>query len=168
MSHLLLPFLVATLPTLVLAETGPTPRASRRTPALLAGPVLTYTEGLGEKPWRGVSGHLELGGSLPVGYEENELFLMARAGGGAPGFSLLAHGGLRSVFEGQDGWRTFVDLGAVVHVRPDFWAGPRVGVGVRRTLTERLSLQVGLGGQLGFGSGLRMDIELSTGVRWGL
>src|SRR5690242_21380284 len=112
MRYFPLSLLIATLPTLALSETWSTPSRPSRMPALLAGPVFTYTEGLGATQLRGVSGHLELGGSLPVGYEENELFLMVRAGGGAPGFSLSAHGGLRSVFEGQNEWRTFVDLGA--------------------------------------------------------
>jgi hypothetical protein len=164
-----LSLLIAALPALALAEgrTSP-PRAPRRTPALLVGPVLTYTESLrSEQLRRGLSGLLELGGSLPVGYEENELFLMARAGGGAPGFGLSVYGGFRSVF-GQEEWQTYADLGAAVHVRPGLWVGPRVGLGVRRSLTETLSLYGGLGGQLGFGSGLRLDVELCTGVRWSL
>ena len=168
MSHLPLSLLIATLPALALGQTWTTPRAPRRTPALLVGPVLTYTESFqAEQLLRGVAGHLELGGCVPVGYEENELFLLVRVGGGAPGFSLGAHGGFRSVF-GQDQWQTFAELGAAVHVRPGLWAGPRVGLGVRRTLSETFSLYGGLGGQLGFGSGLRLDVELTTGVRWGL
>ncbi|QRK14087.1 hypothetical protein JQX13_43980 [Archangium violaceum] len=117
---------------------------------------------------RGLSGLLELGGSIPVGYEEDELFLLGRVGGGAPGFSLSAHGGWRSVFEITDVWRSYTEVGAGVHVRPGFWAGPRLSLGARRTLTERISLYGGLGAQLGFGSGLRLDVELCTGVRWGL
>jgi hypothetical protein len=154
-----LSLLIAVLPTQVLAGQGP---------ALLVGLVGTYTEGLGpEQLQRGGGGHLELGGSLPVGYEEDELFLMGRAGLGTLGPSLLAHGGFRSVF-GRDEWRTYVDLGAAVHLRPTFWAGPRVGLGVRRALSETFTLYSGLGGQLGFGSGLRLDIELCAGLRWGL
>jgi hypothetical protein len=170
MRPLPLSLLIATLPSVALAEgwSYSTPRAPRRTPALLAGPVLTYEEGLGtQQVRRGTAGHLELGGSLPVGYEENELFLMVRAGGGAPGFGLSAYGGFRSVF-GREEWQTFVDLGAAVHVQPDFWVGPRVGLGVRCSLSETFSLYGGLGAQLGFGSGLRLGVELNTGVRWSL
>ncbi len=116
---------------------------------------------------QGFAGHLELGGSVPVGYEENELFLLARVGTGAPGFSLAVHGGFRSVF-GEDEWQTYADLGAAVHLRPELWAGPRVGLGVRRSLTEAFTLYGGLGGGLGFGSGLRLDVELCAGLRWSL
>ncbi len=167
MNRLPLLFLLAALPALAQARLTP-PTAPRRTPALLLGPVLTYTESFdSEQLRRGLSGHVELGGSLPVGYEDNELFLMARVGGGAPGFSLAVHGGFRSVFTLEE-WQTYTDLEAVVLMRPRFWVGPRVGLGVRRTLNETLSLYGGLGAQLGFGSGLRFDIELSTGLRWSL
>jgi hypothetical protein len=161
-----LSLLIATLPSLAVArEWDGTPR---RAPSLLVGPVATYTELVGsERASRGVAGHLELGGSLPVGYEENELFLLARAGGGTPGFSLTVHGGFRSVF-GEDAWQTYVDLGAAVHLRPRLWVGPRVGLGVRRSLNESFTLYGGLGGGLGFGSGLRLDVEVSTGLRWSL
>lgn len=154
-----LPLLIAALPTQALAGQGP---------ALLVGLVGTYTEGLGaEQVRRGLGGHLELGGSLPVGYEEDELFLMGRVGLGTPGPSLLTHGGFRSVF-GRDEWQTYVDLGGAVHLRPTFWVGPRVGMGVRHTLSETFTLYSGLGGQLGFGAGLRLDLELCAGLRWGL
>ncbi|HEX8437480.1 hypothetical protein [Archangium sp.] len=161
-----LTLLIAMLPTLVLArEWDGTPR---HVPSLLVGPVATYTELVGpERARRGIAGHLELGGSVPVGYEENELFFLARAGGGTPGLSLTVHGGFRSVF-GEDEWQTYADLGAAVHLRPELWAGPRVGVGVRRALNETFTFYGGLGGGLGFGSGLRLDVELSTGLRWSL
>jgi hypothetical protein len=130
--------------------------------------VLTYTELVASKEARrGLAGHLELGASVPVGYEENELFLLARAGGGTPGFSLGVHGGYRSVFELEE-WQSYADLGVAVHLRPSLWAGPRVGLGARRALSERLTLYGALGGQLGFGSGLRLDVEVSTGLRWSL
>ena len=167
MSPLPLSFLIAALPTLALAQ-SPTSLVPRRGPALLGGLVGTYTESLGsERLQRGLGGHLELGGSIPVGYEENELFLLGRAGLGAPGPSLLVHGGFRSVF-GRDEWQTYAELGAAVHLQPTFWAGPRVGLGVRRALNEAFTLYSGLGGQLGFGSGLRLDIELCAGLRWSL
>ncbi len=44
----------------------------------------------------------------------------------------------------------------------------REQLGVRRALNAHLTLYAGLGGQLGFGSGLRLDVEVSTGVRWSL
>ena len=158
--------LLAALPTVAFGQTWTRPPT--RGPALLLGPVLTYTELVAsEEAQRGLAGHLELGASVPVGYEENELFLLARVGGGAPGLSLGAHGGFRSVFELEE-WQSYVELGVAVHVRPRLWAGPRVGLGVRRALNTHLTLYGGLGGQLGFGSGLRLDVEVSIGVRWSL
>jgi hypothetical protein len=161
-----LSLLLVALPPVALGQTWTRPPA--RGPALLLGPVLTYTELVASTAaQRGLAGHLELGGSIPVGYEENELFLLARVGGGAPGLSLGAHAGFRSVFELEE-WQSYVELGVAVHVRPRLWAGPRVGLGARRALSEHLSLYAGLGGGLGFGSGLRLDVEVSTGVRWSL
>ena len=161
-----LSFLLTVLPTVALGQTW-TPSPTRG-PALLLGPVLTYTELVGSTAaQRGLSGHMELGASLQVGYEENELFLLARVGGGAPGLSLGAHGGFRSVFELEE-WQSYVELGVGMHALPRIWAGPRVGLGVRRALNAHLTLYGGLGGQLGFGSGLRLDVEVSTGLRWSL
>lgn len=170
MNRLPVLLLLTTLPPLpTLAQTRLTPpTAPRRSPALQLGPVLTYTESFGsDRLRRGLSGHVEFGGSLPIGYEENELFLMARVGGGAPGLGLGVQGGFRSVFTLEE-WQTYTELGAVVHARPAFWVGPRVGLGVRRALTGTLALYGGPGVQLGFGSGLRFDIELSAGLRWSL
>ncbi|WP_257446904.1 hypothetical protein [Archangium lipolyticum] len=167
MNQLPLLLLLTALPALGQTRVT-TPTSHHRTPALLLGPVLTYTESFGsDQLRRGLSGHVELGGSLPVGYEDNELFLLARVGAGTPGFSLAAHGGFRSVFTLEE-WQTYTELGAIVHARPRFWVGPRVGLGVRRTLTETLSVYGGAGAQLGFGSGLRFDIEVSSGLRWSL
>ncbi|HSP80302.1 MAG TPA: hypothetical protein VLQ93_17345 [Myxococcaceae bacterium] len=167
MNRVPLALLLTLLPGTTLAQARE-PYTPSRGPALRVGLVGTYTEGVSS--WgrlRGAGGHLELGASFPVGYEENELFVMARAGLGGGGTSLGVHGGLRSVF-GREAWQTFTELGVVIHARPGVWGGPRLGLGVRHALSESFSLYGGVGGQLGFGSGLRLDVEILTGLRWAL
>jgi hypothetical protein len=169
MRPLPLALLLASLCAAARAQSLEEPTPLHRGPALLVGLAGTYTETLRAQEFQsGAGGHLELGASLPVGYEENELFLMARAGSrGAPGSLLTFHGGLRSVF-GREAWHTFADLGVVIHARPALWAGPRLALGLRRSFSESFSLYGGVGGQLGFGAGLRLDVEVFSGLRWGL
>jgi hypothetical protein len=169
MRPLPLALLLASLCAAARAQSLEEPTPLHRGPALLVGLAGTYTETLRAQEFQsGAGGHLELGASLPVGYDENELFLMARAGRLRGGDSSLAlHGGLRSVF-GREAWQTFADLGVVLHARPSLWAGPRLALGVRHALSESFSLYGGLGGQLGFGVGLRLDVEVFSGLRWGL
>jgi hypothetical protein len=162
----LLALLPWVLPAGALAQAEPYP--SRRTPSLQLGVVGTYTEGLGsERLLRGAGGHLDLGGSFPVGHDQDELFLLARVGTGKPGFGLAAHGGYRSLFS-QDAWQTFTELGVIAHARPSAWGGARVAVGVRYLMGHGLTLYGGAGGQMGFGAGLRLDAELFSGVSWNL
>jgi len=74
-------------------------------------------------------------------------------------------GGFRSIC-GDEDWETFFDLGAQLRLFSGTWAGPRVGFGVRHTLSDQLSVYGGFGLSLGFGSGLRMDAEAFTGLQW--
>ncbi len=167
MNRVLLALLLTILPGATFAQARE-PYTPSRGPALTLGLVGTYTEGIRSSAFLGgVGGHLELGASFPVGYEENELFLAARAGRLRGGTSLGLHGGLRSVF-GREAWQTFTELGVVIHARPEVWGGVRLGLGVRHALSESFSLYGGVGGQLGFGSGLRLDVEMLTGLRWAL
>lgn len=134
--------------------------------SLLAGPGLTYTDSIrGNAVASGISGHLDVGGSLTVGDDRNEVFALVRASEGKPGFSLGLIGGYRSVF-GDEDWQTFFDLGLAVRLFSGTWVGPRVGFGLRHKLTESVSLQGGLGLSMGFGSGMRLDPEVFTAVQW--
>ena len=133
---------------------------------LFAGSGLGYstsTASGGAKTGAGLL--LDVGGSLTVGDDQDEVFLAARGGLGEPGRGGVLLGGFRGVF-GRDEWQSFLDLGAQVRLFSGTWAGPRLGFGLRRSLTDRLSLYGCLGLSLGFGSGLRVDTEASIGLQW--
>jgi hypothetical protein len=154
--------LLLTAPTLASAEYYEQHRAL----SLLVAPGLGYTSAIrGSQGETGPGALLDVGGSLTVGDERDEVFLVARGGLGEAGRGGALLGGFRSVF-GQDEWQTFFDLGLTVRLFSGTWAGPRLGFGLRRTLTDRLSLYGGLGLSLGFGSGMRVDTEASIGLQW--
>lgn len=162
-----LPVLLCAAPTVATAaEYVDEPYAHRRHLSLIAGPGVTYTERLsGDRAVSGLSAHLDLGGSLSVGYGQDEVFLQVRGSTGAPGEELALIGGFRSVF-GDESWQTFLDLGATVRPFSGPWVGPRIGLGVRHMISDQLALLGGLGLTFGFGSGLRGDAEAFTGVQW--
>lgn len=137
-----------------------------QTVSLLLGPSLSYTNAIrGQQAQTGPGVYLDLGGSLTVGDDRDEVFLIARGGTGPSGGEGVLLGGFRSVF-GDEAWQTFFDLGATLRLFSGTWAGPRVGFGVRHALSDHLSLYGGLGLSLGFGSGLRLDAEAFTGLQW--
>jgi hypothetical protein len=98
-----------------------------------------------------------------VGYDGDEVYVLIR--GSARSLDLALGGGYRNFF-GQDAWQSFFDVGVLVRPFSGPWVGPRVGLGVRHTFSERLAVFGGLGLTLGFGSGLRGDAEVFTGVQW--
>ena len=158
----LLLILLLTAPTLARAQYYEEHRAV----SLMAGPGLGYTNSIrGSQAQTGAGLLLDVGGSLTVGYEQDELFLLARGGFGPAGKGGVLLGGFRGFF-GSDEWQSFFDVGATVRLFSGTWAGPRLGFGLRRTLSDRLSLYGGFGLSLGFGSGLRIDAEASTGLQW--
>ena len=138
----------------------------RRSLGLLGGASLGYTTAVrGQKAELGPGAFLDLGGSLTVGDDRDELVLMIRGGVGQSGAEGVVQGAFRSVF-GDEDWQTFVDLGAALRLFSGTWAGPRVGFGLRHALSDQLSFYGGFGLSLGFGSGLRMDAEAFTGLQW--
>jgi hypothetical protein len=158
----LLLILLLSLPTLARAQYYEEHRAV----SLLGGASLGYTNAIrGEQAETGPGAFLELGGSLTVGHDRDEVFLLIRGGVGQSGGEGVLLGGFRSVF-GDEQWQTFFDLGAALRLFSGTWAGPRVGFGLRHALSDQLSLYGGLGLSLGFGSGLRMDAEAFTGLQW--
>jgi hypothetical protein len=139
---------------------------SRQAMSLLGGTGLGYSDLIrSQRGETGVGGFLEIGGSLTVGDDLDEVFLMTRAGLGPAGGEGVLLGGYRSLF-GDEEWQTFVDLGAAVRLFSGTYAGPRLGFGARHTLSDQLSLYGGFGLSLGFGSGLRWDAEAFTGLQW--
>ncbi|WP_233595534.1 MULTISPECIES: hypothetical protein [Corallococcus] len=143
------------------------PYAHRRSLILMAGPGATYTERIsGRATASGLAAQLDLGVGLTVGYDQDEVFLLVRgSSGGGPGEELALIGGYRSVF-GSESWQTFFDLGASVRPISGPWLGPRIGFGARHTLSDHFALYGGLGFTFGFGSGLRADTEVFTGLQW--
>lgn len=158
----LLPLLLLSLPTLARAQYY----EERRAVGLLGGAGGGFTAAIrGNEARTGPGLFLDAGASLTVGNDGDELFLLARGSTGKAGTEAVLLGGFRSFF-GHEDWQTFFDLGASVRLFSGTWAGPRLGFGVRHTLSDRLSLYGGLGLSLGFGSGLRADAEAFTGLQW--
>jgi hypothetical protein len=115
--------------------------------------------------WRGSA---ELGGTIAVGSDGNDFKLVVRAQfGGA--FDLGIYSGYRGYFSiGQ--WKTFFDLDLAGHITPLFaphvTVGPRVGVGVQLDFLPIMGAYAVLGGQIGFGDGLRYGAELTIGFHF--
>lgn len=138
----------------------------RRALSLFLGPGASYTEYIkssDDDAESGGDGYLDLGGTRTVGYDGDELFLLIR--GSARGLDLSFAAGYRNFF-GVDAWQTFFDIGVLARPFSGPWVGPRIGLGLRHTFSERLAVFGGLGITLGFGSGLRGDAEAFTGVQW--
>lgn len=158
--------LTLTAPILAQAQTPYDPYPTHRAIGLLVGPGLGYTEAFrGETAESGLTGHLDVGATLTVGYDRNELLLLVRPSAGRSGFSLGLIATYRSFF-GDEGLQTFVDLGVVGRLFSGAWAGPRLGLGLRHALSENVFVLGGLGLSVGFGSGLRLDAEGFTGLQW--
>jgi hypothetical protein len=108
---------------------------------------------------------LDLGGTIAVGHEGNELMALARAGFGGPSINWTAIGGYRGYF-GVDAWKTFFDLGIAAHFTRAFTLGPRVGFGVQYELGSLAGAYVGGAAQLSGGNGFRFSGELIAGFQF--
>jgi hypothetical protein len=160
------PLILAAGPALAAEYVDDGPYAHPRLLRLSAGPGATYTERIsGEGAVSGLAGQLDLGAALSVGFDQDEVFLLVRGSAGKPGTELALISGYRSVF-GSESWQTFFEISASVRPISGPWLGPRVGFGARHTLSDHFALYGGLGFTFGFGSGLRADTELFTGVQW--
>ncbi|WP_240359376.1 hypothetical protein [Pyxidicoccus trucidator] len=138
----------------------------RRALSLIIGPGGSYTDYIDADDDDAESGgdaHLDLAGTRTVGYDGDELFVLIRGSLRGPDLSLV--GGYRNFF-GMDAWQSFFDLSVMIRPFSGPWVGPRVAFGARHTFSERLAVFGGLGLTLGFGSGLRADAEVFTGVQW--
>jgi len=120
-----------------------------------------------ENSWRG---GVDLGASFNVGYASNEILAVLRLSlgdnvirFGQLGFDAQIWGGYRGYF--GDRWKTLVDIGLTLNMRPGFTAGPRVGVGVQYELSSIAGIFATLGAQLGFGWALVFRAELMIGFQ---
>lgn len=147
------------------AEDVDSPYGERRALSLILGPGASYTERINsdDDALAGADAHLDLSGTRTVGYAGDELFVLLRGSLRGPDLSIA--GGYRS-FYGRDAWQSFFDVGLAVRPFSGPWVGPRIALGLRHTFSERIAIIGGLGLTLGFGSGLRGDVEAFTGVQW--
>ncbi|WP_338866560.1 hypothetical protein [Myxococcus stipitatus] len=148
------------------AEYVDSPYRDRQAFSLILGPGASYTEFIDrsdEDSVKGLDALLDVGASLTVGHEGDEVFVLIRGSVREPDLSLIA--GYRNVF-GLEAWQSFVDLSVVVRPFSGPWLGPRVALGLRHTFSEWFAVYGGLGLTLGFGSGLRADAEAFTGLQW--
>jgi hypothetical protein len=116
----------------------------------------------------GWKGSLELGATMGVGSDGNDLKLSVRTMFGYP-FDLGIFAGYRGYFSvGQ--WKTFFDLDLAGHITPLIaphgTIGTRVAVGVQLDFLPIIGTYALLGGQIGFGDGLRYGAELTIGFQF--
>jgi hypothetical protein len=111
----------------------------------------------------------EIGGTYAVGYNGNELALLATLGVATYG-SLRADWGLAAGYRGYFGherFKTYFDLDAAVHFTPSVTAGPRFGAGVQYELTQTLGVFGGLEGELCIGpQELRLSAQIAVGFQF--
>lgn len=107
---------------------------------------------------------LDLGGTIAVDEEGNELLAFARGSFGGREIDWSLTGGYRGYF-GRERVKTFFDLDVAAHVTPELAVGPRVGFGLQYELSPLVGLFAGLAAQLGFGAAFRFDVELIGGLQ---
>jgi hypothetical protein len=108
---------------------------------------------------------VELGGSIAVGYDGDELHLSARLGllDGLPDIGVFF--GFRNYF-GKDQWKTFLDLDLAGHFLPHIVGGVRFGVGLQWDWSPVIGTYLTLAGQIAFGQALRFGGELLLGFQF--
>lgn len=133
---------------------------------LLLGGGLEYKEAVARNRSHdgGLRYPLEVGGTLAVDYDGDELMLLARASLG-PTLDTALIGGYRGYF-GWERTRSFFDLGLAVHATPFFDIGPRVGFGFQYELLPVLGVYACAAAQLGGGNGFRFSAEATVGLQF--
>jgi hypothetical protein len=133
---------------------------------LLVGGGLELKESVSARTGRdgGLRTDLDLGGTVAIGADGNELLGVARLQLGGPRLGTALLGGYRGYF-GQDRFKTFFDLGAGVQLTPALTAGPRVGFGAQVELGALVGIYAGVAGQLAAGDGLRASVEAVLGFQ---
>ncbi|MBI3183900.1 MAG: hypothetical protein HYZ28_17320 [Myxococcales bacterium] len=108
---------------------------------------------------------VDLGGTIAIGHDGNELKAFGRASLGGPSIDWSLAAGYRGYF-GHGRFKTFFDLDAAAHLTPQLTFGPRVGFGLQYELSPLAGIFTGLAAQLGFGGALRFDAELIVGLQF--
>lgn len=107
----------------------------------------------------------EIGGTLAVGYDGDELKLLGRVGFFGPIPDVAVIFGFRNYF-GKDQWKTFMDLDLAGHFTPHLTGGVRFGIGVQWDWLPIAGTYLTLAGQIGFGQALRFSGELLLGFQF--
>lgn len=113
----------------------------------------------------GPRGDAEVGGTLAVGYDGDELKLAVRGAFFGPMPDVSAIFGFRNYF-GKDQWKTFMDLDIAGHFTPHLTAGVRFGIGLQWDFLPVVGTYLTLAGQIGFGQALRFSGELLLGFQF--
>lgn len=107
----------------------------------------------------------DLGLTLPIGVDGNELAFFGRGELGGPRIDLSLAGGYRGYFAADERVKTFLDLQLTAHMSPGFTVGPRIGFGGQYEISQVAGIYAALGAQLGFGTTLRFGVELVLGLQ---
>lgn len=107
----------------------------------------------------------DLGATIAVGYDGDELKLIARGSFFGPIPDVAAIFGFRNYF-GKDQWKTFLDLDVAGHFTPHLTAGVRFGIGVMWDWLPVVGTYLNLAAQIGFGQALRFSGELVLGFQF--
>lgn len=107
---------------------------------------------------------IDLGASLAIDADGNELQAFVRGSFGATTPELSAAFGYRGYF-GPDAWKTFFDVGLVADATPRFAAGPRLGLGVQYDFHPLLGGFVVADARFMIGPQVRAVGSLSAGLQ---
>lgn len=107
---------------------------------------------------------IDVGATLAIGHEGDELVLLARGLIPSPDFAPTVLFGYRTYY-GYDRLKTFLDLQVATQVAPSFAIGPRVAGGFQYELSPVLGVAAGLAGQVGWGRAFLLGAELFVAVQ---
>jgi hypothetical protein len=106
-----------------------------------------------------------LGASMAVGVDGNELTLNTRLNWLVNGVDASATVGYRGYF-GLERFKSFYEAGWAVHAYPAFLTGPRLGFGFQYELTQVVGGFVGIAAKGAFGAAVRFSAEAFCGVQF--
>ena len=160
----LLPLVVAA--TTSLGQEAQSRRDHRGSLGVIASGGLVRTDFIsgGGGSESGFRGGAELGGTLQLGTDDDEVLLALHGVFGGPAFDLSVRGGWRGYF-GHDAWKTFVDLQLATHVTPRFLIGPRLGLGVQLDFLPIAGAFFTAGAEIGLGQGIRFGADVALGFQ---
>jgi hypothetical protein len=145
------------------------PRLDHRgQPSLLVAPAIEHliVGRPGEDTETGTALVADVAWGMPLTEEGGEGFVGVRAGAGfSDGDLRLAPFALYRGYYGDDAWKTYFDVGAVVRIEPVWGGGVRLGFGLQYDPTENLGFFAGLGGGIAFGDGLQTNVDFQSGLQ---